>query len=71
VTVSYFEWVQDFSSFFWTEGEINERLERVMREAFTAVWQVSSEQGVSMRTAAFIVACKRILMAREMRGLYP
>ena len=71
VTVSYFEWVQDFSSFFWTEGEINERLERVMREAFTAVWQVASEQGVSMRTAAFIVACKRILMAREMRGLYP
>ncbi|WP_321952486.1 Glu/Leu/Phe/Val family dehydrogenase [Paraburkholderia bannensis] len=71
VTVSYFEWVQDFSSFFWTEGEINERLERVMREAFMAVWQVSSEQGVSMRTAAFIVACKRILMAREMRGLYP
>ncbi|SDB84173.1 Glu/Leu/Phe/Val family dehydrogenase [Paraburkholderia lycopersici] len=71
VTVSYFEWVQDFSSFFWTENEINERLERVMREAFTAVWQVSSEQKVSMRTAAFIVACKRILMAREMRGLYP
>jgi glutamate dehydrogenase (NAD(P)+) len=71
VTVSYFEWVQDFSSFFWTESEINERLERVMREAFSAVWQVASEQKVSMRTAAFIVACKRILMAREMRGLYP
>ncbi|MBB5419231.1 glutamate dehydrogenase (NAD(P)+) [Paraburkholderia atlantica] len=71
VTVSYFEWVQDFSSFFWTEDEINERLERVMREAFAAVWQVSSEQGVSVRTAAFIVACKRILQAREMRGLYP
>ncbi|NML33638.1 Glu/Leu/Phe/Val family dehydrogenase [Paraburkholderia antibiotica] len=71
VTVSYFEWVQDFSSFFWTENEINERLERVMREAFAAVWQVSSEQNVSVRTAAFIVACKRILQAREMRGLYP
>jgi glutamate dehydrogenase (NAD(P)+) len=71
VTVSYFEWVQDFSSFFWTEDEINERLERVMREAFAAVWQVSSEQSVSVRTAAFIVACKRILQAREMRGLYP
>jgi glutamate dehydrogenase (NAD(P)+) len=71
VTVSYFEWVQDFSSFFWTEGEINERLERVMREAFAAVWQVASENKVSVRTAAFIVACKRILMAREMRGLYP
>ncbi|WP_277188105.1 Glu/Leu/Phe/Val dehydrogenase [Caballeronia sp. BR00000012568055] len=71
VTVSYFEWVQDFSSFFWTEDEINQRLERVMREAFAAVWQVSSEQQVSVRTAAFIVACTRILQAREMRGLYP
>jgi glutamate dehydrogenase (NAD(P)+) len=56
---------------FWTEDEINERLERVMREAFAAVWQVASEQKVSVRTAAFIVACKRILQAREMRGLYP
>ncbi|KMY85310.1 NADP-specific glutamate dehydrogenase [Candidatus Paraburkholderia calva] len=71
VTVSYFEWVQDFSSFFWTEDEINQRLERVMREAFAGVWQVASEQQVSVRTAAFIVACSRILMAREMRGLYP
>ncbi|CEJ96242.1 NADP-specific glutamate dehydrogenase (EC 1.4.1.4) [Caballeronia glathei] len=71
VTVSYFEWVQDFSSFFWTEDEINQRLERVMREAFAAVWQVASEHKVSVRTAAFIVACTRILMAREMRGLYP
>ncbi|MFT4508445.1 Glu/Leu/Phe/Val family dehydrogenase [Caballeronia sp. 15711] len=71
VTVSYFEWVQDFSSFFWTEDEINQRLERVMREAFAAVWQVASEHSVSVRTAAFIVACTRILQAREMRGLYP
>jgi glutamate dehydrogenase (NAD(P)+) len=71
VTVSYFEWVQDFSSFFWTESEINERLERVMREAFSSVWAVAEEHKVTLRTAAFIVACKRILMAREMRGLYP
>jgi len=71
VTVSYFEWVQDFSSFFWTEDEINQRLERVMREAFAAVWTVASEHNVSVRTAAFIVACTRILQAREMRGLYP
>jgi glutamate dehydrogenase (NAD(P)+) len=71
VTVSYFEWVQDFSSFFWSEDEINQRLERVMREAFAAVWQVASEHSVSVRTAAFIVACTRILQAREMRGLYP
>ncbi len=71
VTVSYFEWVQDFSSFFWTETEINHRLERIMCDAFAAVWQVAQEHRVSVRTAAYIVACTRILMAREMRGLYP
>jgi glutamate dehydrogenase (NAD(P)+) len=71
VTVSYFEWVQDFSSFFWTEDEINLRLTRIMREAFAAVWQLAEEKNVSLRTAAFIVACTRVLQAREMRGLYP
>ena len=71
VTVSYFEWVQDFSSFFWTEDEINSRLTRIMREAFAAVWQLAQDKGVSLRTAAFIVACTRVLQARELRGLYP
>ena len=71
VTVSYFEWVQDFSSFFWTEDEINARLVRIMREAFAGVWQVAQEHKVTLRTATFIVACTRILHARAMRGLYP
>ena len=71
VTVSYFEWVQDFSSFFWTEEEINARLTRIMREAFGAVWQVAQEKKVSLRTATFILACSRVLQARELRGLYP
>ena len=71
VTVSYFEWVQDFSSFFWSEDEINARLVRIMQEAFAGVWQVAQEHKVSLRTATFIVACQRILHAREMRGLYP
>ncbi|MDP9109430.1 MAG: Glu/Leu/Phe/Val dehydrogenase [Pseudomonadota bacterium] len=71
VTVSYFEWVQDFSSFFWTEDEINSRLTRIMREAFAAVWQLALDKHVSLRTAAFIVGCTRVLEAREMRGLYP
>ena len=71
VTVSYFEWVQDFSSFFWSEDEINARLVRIMKEAFAGVWQVAQEHKVTVRTATFIVACKRILHAREMRGLYP
>ena len=71
VTVSYFEWVQDFSSFFWSEDEINARLVRVMREAFSAVWQTADEHKVSLRTATFIIACTRMLQARELRGLYP
>ena len=71
VTVSYFEWVQDFSSFFWTETEINERLVRIMKEAFTSVWDVAQQHKVTLRTAAYIVACTRILQARDLRGLYP
>jgi len=71
VTVSYFEWVQDFSSFFWTEEEINHRLERIMRDAYASISQVAAEHKVTLRTAAFIVACTRILQARQVRGLYP
>ena len=71
VTVSYFEWVQDFSSFFWTEDEINARLVKIMKEAFAGVWQVAEEKRVTLRTATFIVACQRILRARDLRGLYP
>ncbi len=71
VTVSYFEWVQDFSSFFWTEQEINHRLEAMMRAAYSAMSGVAREHQVSLRTAAFIVACTRILEARQVRGLYP
>ncbi|MGX5658693.1 Glu/Leu/Phe/Val family dehydrogenase [Castellaniella ginsengisoli] len=71
VTVSYFEWVQDFSSFFWTEQEINHRLEAMMRAAYAAVSAVARQHSVSLRTASFIVACTRILEARQVRGLYP
>ena len=71
VTVSYFEWVQDFSSFFWDEDEINARLVKIMKTAFAGIWQVSQEKKVSLRTATFIVACQRILHTRELRGLYP
>lgn len=71
VTVSYFEWVQDFASFFWTEYEINQRLERIVIEALNRIWAVADEHGITLRTAAFVVACQRILMARQERGLYP
>jgi glutamate dehydrogenase (NAD(P)+) len=71
VTVSYFEWVQDFSSYFWSEDEINARLVRIMQDAFAGIWQVAQNKKVSLRTAAFIVGCRRILNARDLRGLYP
>ena len=71
VTVSYFEWVQDFSSFFWTEEEINNRLDKIMIDAFRGIREVAGKHKVSLRTATFIVGCERILKARQMRGLYP
>lgn len=71
VTVSYFEWVQDFSSFFWSEEEINQRLERIMADAFQAIWQLADERKLSLRTAAFVIGCSRVLEARSIRGLYP
>ena len=71
VTVSYFEWVQDFSSFFWTEDEINQRLDRIMVGAFDHIWAKGEEHKIPLRTATYAVACERILIAREERGLYP
>ncbi|MCZ8075579.1 glutamate dehydrogenase [Paucibacter aquatile] len=71
VTVSYFEWVQDFSSFFWTEDEINVRLDKIITGAFKHIWDTSEHHKISLRTAAFVVACTRVLEAREERGLYP
>ncbi len=71
VTVSYFEWVQDFSSFFWSEDDINVKLDRIMVEALKHIWNTADSLKVTLRTAAFVVACTRILTAREERGLYP
>jgi glutamate dehydrogenase (NAD(P)+) len=71
VTVSYFEWVQDFSSFFWSEDEINARLERIMAEAFNAIWQMAEDRKMPLRSAAFVIGCSRVLEARATRGLYP
>lgn len=71
VTVSYFEWVQNASSFYWSVEEINQRLEKIMLDAYHALTATASQHDVSLRTAAFITACTHILQARELRGLYP
>jgi len=70
VTASYFEWVQDRHGYFWTEKEVNERLEFKMMEAFAAVRQASTDYKVDMRTAAYIVAIKRVADVTRVRGMY-
>jgi glutamate dehydrogenase (NAD(P)+) len=71
VSVSYFEWVQDFASYFWTEDEINERLAKIMLGALDLVWRIAQRRKIPLRTAAFVVACERVLTAHVERGLYP
>ena len=70
VTTSYFEWVQDRYGYFWSEKEVNERLEAKMCEAFNAVLQTSLKYKVDMRTAAYIVAISRVATVTRMRGMY-
>ncbi len=71
VTVSYFEWVQDMQSFFWTEDRINESLKEIMDRAFESVHAMSEHREVDMRTAAYMVAVARVAEATNLRGLYP
>ncbi len=71
VTVSYFEWVQGLQSFFWTEQEINSRLERIMTEAFTSVMAQADKYRVGRRVAAQTLAIGRVAEAARLRGIYP
>lgn len=70
VTASYFEWVQDRHGYFWTEREVNERLEHKICEAFNAVLATAKRYHVDMRTAAYIVAINRVAAVTRMRGMY-
>jgi glutamate dehydrogenase (NAD(P)+) len=70
VTTSYFEWVQDRHGYFWSEKEVNERLETKMIEAFDAVLHTARRYTVDMRTAAYIVAINRVATVTKMRGMY-
>jgi glutamate dehydrogenase (NAD(P)+) len=70
VTASYFEWVQDRYGYFWTEKEVNERLEAKICEAFKAVSDTSVKYFVDMRTAAYIVAINRVATVTRIRGMY-
>jgi glutamate dehydrogenase (NAD(P)+) len=71
VTVSYFEWVQDLQSFFWTENEINSKLEGIMQRAFQSVYNMAIERQIDMRLAAYLVAVDRVAEATRTRGFFP
>lgn len=71
VTVSYFEWVQDLQSFFWTDDEIDRQLERIMVNAFHAVIDEARRRGIDHRTAAQVLAIDRVAQALMIRGIYP
>jgi len=70
VTVSYFEWVQNNQGMYWTEKEVNERLEQYMVKAFNDVLEVAVESTVEMRVAAFMLAIRRVIEVVKLRGVY-
>jgi len=71
VTVSYFEWVQGLQNFFWSERDVNVRLRGIMEKAFADVYHANQEHKVDMRTAAYMVAVKRVADAIQHRGIFP
>jgi glutamate dehydrogenase (NAD(P)+) len=71
VTVSYFEWVQDLQSFFWSEHEVNQKLQAIMQRAFREVLAVAEERALPMRMAAYVQAVQRVASATRDRGIYP
>jgi glutamate dehydrogenase (NAD(P)+) len=71
VTVSYFEWVQDLQSFFWEESEINQRLTRIMEQAYRQVDELAQQHSTTLRMGAYCLAVKRVADATAVRGIYP
>ncbi len=70
VTVSYFEWVQNRTGYYYSEEEINKRADRWMKKAFENVWKVSQKHKVSMRIAAYIFALEKVATAIRARGSF-
>jgi glutamate dehydrogenase (NAD(P)+) len=69
VTVSYFEWVQDLNRDHWSEQIVNEKV--IMVKAFQETLAIARREQIYMRTAAYLLAVKRVAEATQMRGLYP
>lgn len=71
VTVSYFEWVQDIQSHFWTEKRVNEELEAIMVRSFGDVYDRSQADKFDLRNAAYVIAVGRVAEATMLRGIWP
>jgi glutamate dehydrogenase (NAD(P)+) len=71
VTVSYFEWVQGMMHLFWSEEEVNQRLEQIMGRACDQVFELSTKSKLRTRLAALRIGVSRIAEAKRLRGLYP
>ena len=71
VTVSYFEWVQDEQHLFWEAQDVYNRLERVMKTAFSDVLKIHLDRKVPMRIAANMLGIGRVAEAVKIRGIYP
>ncbi len=71
VVVSYFEWVQDIQHLFWSEEQVNEKLDYLMGRAFEEVYNISTQKKVDNRTAAMMIGVGRVASAKLLRGLYP
>lgn len=69
--LSYFEWVQDLQSFFWTEEETRGRLRRVVTDAFVDVEAMAQQHKTDLRTAGLMIAIGRVAEATRLRGIYP
>ena len=68
VTVSYFEWVQNRSGWYWTLSEVNGRLQEKMETEAEQVWNISKELKIDIRTAAYVQALKRLAIALDAKG---
>jgi glutamate dehydrogenase (NAD(P)+) len=71
VTVSYFEWVQDLNRDHWSEQVVNAKLKEIMIKAFTETLAIARREQCDMRTAAYLLAVRRVADAMSIRGLYP
>jgi len=71
VTVSYFEWLQNLRREYWTEAEVNERLDRNITKSFLDTFATSEKYGVNLRKASTVLAVNRVVEAVQLRGLWP